>query len=103
MTVSHTATSNSDAHRVKMSGGNRHQQIFWTERGPDEGPKPWDSELTVTDDVFWTWSQNVLGRSMKELSFIYNRDAHVHHIYHSFVKLNLFRRKMQSITIALDV
>ena len=75
VTVSHAAVSNSDAYRVKLSGGNQHQQIFWTERGPNEGPKPWDSELTVTDDVFWIWSQNALGRSLKELLFIYYYDV----------------------------
>ena len=101
MTVSHAAVSNSDAYRVKLSGGNQHQQIFWTERGPNEGPKPWDSELTVTDDVFWTWSQNVLGRLLNNLSFIDCNDAH--HIYNSGGKLSIRCFYIHDLANKLDV
>ena len=62
MTVSHEMpVSNADAHSVEVKGGNGDQEIFWADRGAGEGPMPWHPELTVVDNVFWTWSQSVLG------------------------------------------
>ena len=62
VTVSHeTPASNSDAHSVVVKGGDKDQEIFWADRGSGEGPMPWDPELHVVDNVWWTWTKSILG------------------------------------------
>ncbi len=62
VSVWHGLMSNHDAYDVALDGGSQDLQIYWAERGPDDGPRPSDPELTVTDDVFWKWKENVLGQ-----------------------------------------